>query len=110
MTTTTRHPRFTERRTLDPGGVQAVDVARTERSRDVPLPGLSPDAVLAFVHRIEPPWPVAPLAWGVADGLTIVFRIDEETAAALREALEAGEEPSAIVEPDQVVAMEVRAR
>jgi hypothetical protein len=119
MTTTTRRSRYTEHHPLDPAGAQAVDVARTERSRDGPLPGSAPagplpgsapDVVVASVHRVEPPWPVAPLAWGDADGLTIVFRIDEPTAAALREALEAGESPNAIVEPDQIVAMEVRPR
>lgn len=104
MTTTTR-ALLTELVDLDPcGAPEAVPLARPRRRRI--LPGLAPRSVLASVQHVEPPRTVEPLVWGVVDGRTIVFRVDPTSGSELLAALEAGEEPSAIVEPCQIVAID----
>lgn len=72
-----------------------------------PLPGLPAKALLATVQRIEPPRRVQPLVWGEADGRTILFRVDDATVLEMQAALAEGAEPTAIVEPCQIVSLDL---
>lgn len=106
MTTTTRSSILREMANLDPCGVPLADEP-TRPAGDAPLPGLAAKALLVTVQRIEPPRHVEPLVWGVADGQTIVFRVDDSTVREMETALAAGEEPTAIVEPCQIVSLDL---
>lgn len=109
MTTTTRRALQRELVNLDPCGVPVLEgsshvAAQGRMSR---LPGLAPHAFLAMVQRVEPPRMDPPLVWGCAEGRTILFRVDDATCRELETALDAGEEPSVIVEPDQIIGLDV---
>jgi hypothetical protein len=59
------------------------------------------------VQRVDPPRIVGPLAWGTTHERTIAFRVNATAGRELQAALDAGEEPIAIVEPEQVVATDI---
>ncbi|HEX4896819.1 MAG TPA: hypothetical protein VFV53_00510 [Candidatus Limnocylindrales bacterium] len=71
------------------------------------LPGMPAGATTVSVLRVDPPRIVGPLARGATDDRTIVFPIDATAGRELQAALDAGEEPIAIVEPEQVVATDI---
>lgn len=109
MTTTTRRAFQRDPVDLDPCGVPIAQVSPgvAARRRTAPLPGLVPHAVLAMVQRVDPPRASQPLVWGCAQGRTVLFQVDDATCRDLQAALDAGEEPSAIIEPDQIVALDI---
>ena len=104
--TTTQSSILRELVNLDPCGVPFTGGPAGTASY-APLPGLPAKTLVATVQRIEPARWVAPLVWAVADGQTILFRADDLTVRELEAALAAGEEPTAIVEPCQIVSLDV---
>ena len=108
MTTTTRRSLLKELVNLDPCGVPLA-AAPADAPGHAPVPGLSASALIATVQRIEPGRPVEPLVWAVADGQTILFRVDDLTLHEMDAALAAGEEPTAIVEPCQIISRDISA-
>ena len=106
MTTTTTRSILREMANLDAcGGPLAERPAPL--AGEGPLPGLPAKAIIATVRRIEPPRHIQPLVWGEADGRTILFRVDDATIRDMEAALRDGEEPTAIVEPCQVVSIDL---
>ena len=106
MTTTTRTSLLKELVNLDPCGVPLV-VGPAGAASYAPMPGLSAKTLIARVQRIEPARYVEPLVWAVAEGQTILFRVDDVTLREMATALAAGEEPTAIVEPCQIVSRDI---
>jgi hypothetical protein len=106
MTTTTRSSMLKELVNLDPCGVPLIE-GLVRPARYAPLPGLPATARLATVQRIEPPVLVDRLVWGESDGQAILFRVDDATMCEMEAALAAGEEPTAIVEPCQIVSQDM---
>jgi len=74
------------------------------------LPGVTHAAVLAQVESVEGPWRETAIVWGRAAGESLVFTVDAVTGLEMRAALEAGEEPTAIVEPDQRIGAGAQSR
>ena len=114
MTTTTRASLLKELVNLDSGGVPFLDPCGVPFADGpagpasyAPLPGLSNQALIATVQRIEPARYVEPLVWAIADGQTILFRVDDATLREMTAALAAGEAPTAIVEPCQIVSRDI---
>jgi hypothetical protein len=106
MTTTTRSSILRELVNLDPCGAPLTEgPGRT--SSDGTLPGLPAEALLATVQLIDPPRRLEPLVWGVAGGRTMVFRADDATIREMQSALAAGDEPTAIVQPCQIVSLDL---
>jgi hypothetical protein len=114
MTTTTGQSRpavpsnATELIDVDPFSVPCMGVgAPPAHQSRAALPGMSSGAETVRVQRVDPPQTVGPLAWGTTGERTIVFRVDARAERELQAALDAGEEPTAIVEPEQVVGMDI---
>lgn len=98
----------TERDDFDPCGAPCLGVGRAAGRDSRPaLPGVATGATFVNVQRVQPARIIPPLAWGTADGRTIAFRVDETAGRELQAALAAGESPTAIVEPEQVVAADI---
>ena len=107
MSTLTRTRTISPPPDLDPSGVPSLDrPISAHRRRRVPrLTGLAPGSAIALVQLVDPPRRDRPWIWGLVDGgRTILFQVDEATARDLQAASDAGEEPSVIVEPAQIVA------
>jgi hypothetical protein len=104
MTTATRRSRHH----LPQSGVP-LDPSRSTAGhrRKAALPGLPRASIVARVQAVEPPRSRARLAWGIADGKTLLFEVDDVTAGEFRARLETGDQPTAIVEPVQIVAMDL---
>ena len=93
---------------LDSSGVpcetegEALSLEQVPRtaSRPAGLEKLVPTRVEAL--QTDPPadW----FAWGCIDGRPVLFTVDAETVAELREALESGDRPTALVDPTRIVA------
>ncbi len=93
---------------VDPFSVPCVGLgAPPLRPSRTAVPGMSSAAKIVKVQRVEPPHLVGPLAWGTTEERTIVFRVDATAGREIQVALDAGEEPTAIVEPDQIVGMDI---
>lgn len=114
MATTTGHRApidtadFTSFFDLDACGVPCSAVsAEREPPTDSPLPGLDPGAVMAEVQRVQLPRPERALVWGSTNGRTILFDVDERMGLELQAALEEGDEPIAIIAPEQIIAAEL---
>ena len=123
MTTMTRSPTKTHPIELDPSGVPLAEAppgavrpgpneqrpASHERpaGSDEPPAGLARNAILVQVTRVDPRRMSDALVWGLAGGRTILFQVDEVSGRELQAALDAGEEPSAIAEPSQILALEI---
>ena len=104
MTASTRR----SRQHLPQSGVRLDASRHTAGHRSkVTLPGLPWASIVARVQAVEPPRTRARLAWGIADGRTVLFEVDDVTAGEFRARLETGEQPTAIVEPVQIVAMDL---
>lgn len=106
MTTTTTRSILREMANLDACGGPLTE-RPTPLTGEGPLPGLPAKALIATVQRIEPPKHIQPLVWGEADGRTILFRVDDATILDMQAALAEGEEPTAIVEPCQIVSFDL---
>lgn len=106
MTTTTTRSILREMANLDACG-SPVTERLAPLAGEGPLPGLSVKALIATVQGIEPPRQIQPLVWGEADGRTILFRVDDATILDIEAALADGEEPTAIVEPCQIVSIDI---
>ena len=91
---------------LGPSGVPLAEALSCPATY-APLLGIPAEAVIATVQRMEPPRPVEPLVWAVAEGRTILFRVDDATFREMQAALAAGERPTAIVEPCQIVSIDL---
>lgn len=101
-------PVSTELVDVDPCAVPCVGVGvPAGRQSQIGLPVVGATAKLVVVQRVEPPKILGPLAWGTTDGRAILFRVHETTGRELQAALDAGEEPTAIVAPEQVVALDI---
>lgn len=84
---------------LDPAGVSCLDHVAPGPAA---LPGLPPGAVLVTVERVvdaSGSWAV----WGCLEGRPLLFSVDALVGAELMAATEAGERPTAIVEPAQIL-------
>jgi hypothetical protein len=93
---------------VDPFSVPCLGLgAPPLRRSPTAMPGMSSAAKIVKVQRVEPPPIVGPLAWGTTEERTIVFRVDATAGRELQVALDAGEEPTAIVEPEQIVGMDI---
>ena len=93
---------------LDPSGIPLeASTSIEDRPSRLAVPGLDRAAIVARVQGVEPARRCPGLAWGIADGRALLFEVDDETARDFRATLEAGDEPTAIVEPGQIVGMDL---
>lgn len=94
---------------LDPCGVPCLErvLGAVGALRPDPPAGIGPRTLLVRVQGVEPPRELPTLVWGVADGTRYLFAVDARKGRELQVALDAGDEPSAIVEPDAIVAADV---
>ncbi len=94
---------------FDPSGVPCVDVDAGRRSTARHrrpahgLPGLPPTSRIATVMEVVPQEVGDWLVWGCVEGRPLMFTVEAVAAAEMAHALAAGEAPTAIVEPGQVV-------
>jgi precorrin isomerase len=93
---------------LDPSGVPSLDQAIASASRrKTHVAGLSPTALFASVEAVEAESEEAWLVWGLAGGRPILFDVDARSGAEMLRALALEEAPTAIVEPWQVVLIDL---
>ena len=93
---------------LDPSGIPLdSSMSIPGHASKLTVPGLDRAAIVARVQDVEPARSGIRLAWGIADGRAVLFEVDDDTARDFRASLEAGDEPTAIVEPGQILGMDL---
>ncbi len=94
---------------FDPSGIPCVgavagrSASAARRRRSHPLPGLPPTIHVASVMEVIPREAGDWLVWGCVDARPMLFAVEPASAAEMAHAVAAGEHPTAIVEPAQVL-------
>lgn len=95
---------------FDPSGIPCVDSGHghsrahaTHRRHARPLPGLAPKSLMATVEVVAERGQANWLVWGTDGERPVLFAVAAAAAAEMVDSMAAGERPTAIVEPWQVM-------
>ena len=88
---------------LDPGHARPRATTAHRRHHPHALPGLHPTSVIASVEEVAAQGEGEWLIWGSVGNRPVLFAVQPRVAAEMLESLAAGETPTAIIEPWQLV-------